>query len=304
MNSVILITGSSTGIGRLAAETLARAGHVVYASMRDIAGKNSHAASELDRIAAEQNLNIRTLELDVQSTDSVQAAVDQVLREKGRIDVAVNNAGHMSIGLAEGFTEEQVAHQMDVNFMGTVRVSRAVLPSMRAANNGLLISVASILGRILFPACAFYCASKFAQEAYAEVLNYELAGTAVQSVVVEPGPYPTHLLANSPGPMELERLQGYGALATLRDQFIAPFAQLFGSADAPDPQEVADAILWLVDTPAGQRPMRTVCGLDFGANKLNDTIAPMQADVLRALGMQHMIQQLATNHRGKAARPA
>jgi NAD(P)-dependent dehydrogenase (short-subunit alcohol dehydrogenase family) len=287
MNSVILITGSSTGIGRLAAETLARAGHVVYASMRDIAGKNSHAASELDRIAAEQNLNIRTLELDVQSTDSVQAAVDQVLREKGRIDVAVNNAGHMSIGLAEGFTEEQVAHQMDVNFMGTVRVSRAVLPSM-----------------LLFPACAFYCASKFAQEAYAEVLNYELAGTAVQSVVVEPGPYPTHLLANSPGPMELERLQGYGALATLRDQFIAPFAQLFGSADAPDPQEVADAILWLVDTPAGQRPMRTVCGLDFGANKLNDTIAPMQADVLRALGMQHMIQPLATNHRGKAARPA
>jgi NAD(P)-dependent dehydrogenase (short-subunit alcohol dehydrogenase family) len=304
MNSVILITGSSTGIGRLAAETLARAGHVVYASMRDIAGKNSQAASELDRIAAEQNLNIRTLELDVQSTGSVQAAVDQVLREKGRIDVAVNNAGHMSIGLAEGFTEEQVAHQMDVNFMGTVRVSRAVLPSMRAANNGLLISVASILGRILFPACAFYCASKFAQEAYAEVLNYELAGTNVQSVVVEPGPYPTHLLANSPGPMELERLQGYGALATLRDQFIAPFAQLFGSADAPDPQEVADAILWLVDTPPGQRPMRTVCGLDFGANKLNDTIAPMQADVLRALGMQHMIQQLATNHRGKAARPA
>lgn len=301
MSSVILITGSSTGLGRLATETLARAGHIVYASMRDIAGKNSEAASELDRIATEQHLDIRTLELDVQSSDSVQAGVDQVLREEGRIDVAVNNAGVMSIGLAEGFTEEQVAYQMDVNFMGTVRVSRAVLPSMRTANSGLLISVTSIVGRVLFPACAFYCASKFAQEAYAEVLNYELAGTGVQSVVVEPGPYPTHLLANSPGPIEVQRLQGYGALATLRDQFLAHFAQLFNSADAPDPQEVADAILWLVGLPAGERPMRTVCGLDFGANKLNDTIAPMQADVLRALGMEQMIHQLATNHRGKAA---
>jgi NAD(P)-dependent dehydrogenase (short-subunit alcohol dehydrogenase family) len=269
--------------------------------MRDVTGKNAVPASELQQFAAHENLKVRVIELDVQNTSSVQAAVELVVREQGRIDVVVNNAGLMSIGLAEGFTEEQIAHQMDVNFMGTVRVSQAVLPLMRAAKAGLLIHVTSIVGRILFPACAFYCASKFAQEAYAEVLNYELAGTGVESIVVEPGPYPTHLLANSPGPVGTERLEGYGQASELRDQFIAQFAQLFASAEAPDPQEVADAILRLVNTPAGQRAMRTVCGLDFGTNKFNETVAPMQAEVLRALGMEHMIPQTASNHHGKAA---
>jgi NAD(P)-dependent dehydrogenase (short-subunit alcohol dehydrogenase family) len=301
MASVVLVTGSSSGIGRLTVETLARAGHIVFASMRDIIGKNAEPAAEFQRLAADENLRVRVVELDVQNTSSVQAAVELVVREQGRIDVVVNNAGLMSIGLAEGFTEDQIAHQMDVNFMGTVRVSQSVLPFMRRAKAGLLIHVTSIVGRILFPACAFYCASKFAQEAYAEVLNYELAGTGVESIVVEPGPYPTHLLANSPGPIGAERLDGYGQLAGIRDQFIAQFTQLFASAQAPDPQEVADAILRLVNTPAGQRAMRTVCGLDFGANKLNETVAPMQAEVLRALAMEQMIPQIASNHEGKAA---
>jgi hypothetical protein len=109
------------------------------------------------------------------------------------------------------------------------------------------------------------------------------------------------LLANSPGPVGVGRLDGYGQLAGLRDQFIAHFAQLFASAEAPDPQEVADAILRLVNTPAGQRAMRTVCGLDFGANNVNETVAPMQAEVLRALGMEQMAPQIASKHHGKAA---
>ena len=301
MASVVLITGSSTGIGRLTAETLARAGHIVYASMREVTAKNAEHASELQRLAGDENLRVRVIELDVQNTLSVKAAVDLVVREQGRIDAVVNNAGLMSIGLAEGFTEEQVAHQMDVNFMGTVRVSQAVLPFMRTAKAGVLIHVTSIVGRILFPACAFYCASKFAQEAYAEVLNYELAGTGVESIIVEPGPYPTHLLANSPGPVGAERLDGYGQLAGIRDQFIAQFEQLFASAEAPNPQEVANAILRLVNTPAGERAMRTVCGVDFGANKVNETVAPLQAGVLRALGMEQMVPQIASNHHGKAA---
>ncbi len=301
MASVILITGTSTGIGRLAVETLARAGHIVYASMRDVTGNNAERASELQRLAAQESMRVRVIELDVQKTSTIQAAVELVVSKQGRIDVVVNNAGLMSIGLLEGFTEEQITHQMDVNFMGTVRVSQAVLPFMRQAKAGLLIHATSIVGRILFPACAFYCASKFAQEAYAEVLNYELAGTGVESIVVEPGPYPTHLLANSPGPFGSGRLDGYGQLAGIRDKFISQFTELFASAEAPDPQEVADAILRLVNTPAGERAMRTVCGLDFGANKLNKTVAPMQAEVLRALGMEQMTPPIASNHTGKAA---
>jgi NAD(P)-dependent dehydrogenase (short-subunit alcohol dehydrogenase family) len=297
--SVVLITGASTGIGRLAAETVARAGHVVYASMREVAERNAPAAQSLERLAKDETLSLRVVEMDVCDCASVQRAVDQVLREAGRIDVVVNNAGIMSIGLAEGFTVEQAARQMDVNFMGSFRVSRAALPHLRAQRSGLLIHVTSIVGRLLFPGCALYCASKFAQEALAEVLHCELAGTGVESVIVEPGPYPSELLPNSPGPADTDRLAGYGELAALRDNFLAHFSELFHSTSAPVTQDVAGAILSLIELPAGQRPMRTVCGMDFGAHGLNESIAAVQAGVLRALGMEHMRPAIASNHVGK-----
>jgi len=299
MSSVVLISGSSTGIGRLTAETVARAGHFVYATMRDLNTRNAEAAQTLEALATNEKLSLRVLEMDVCDAASIQRAVNIILQEQGRIDVAVNNAGFMSIGLAEGFTEEQLLHQMNVNFMGSFRVSRAVLPHLRAQRHGLIIHVTSIVGRLLFPGCAPYCASKFAQEAFAEVLNYELAGTGVESVIVEPGPYPSALLPNSPAPADTERVAGYGELAGLRDKFVAHFAELFSSANAPRTQDVADAILRLIELPSGNRPLRTVCGMDFGANDLNATIAPVQAEVLRALGMEHMIPGSATHHAGK-----
>jgi len=299
MTSVVLITGTSSGIGRLAAETGARAGHVVYATMRDIATRNADSARALQQLATDHNLSLRTLEMDVSDTDSVNRAVDEVIQQQGRIDVVVNNAGLMSIGITEGFTEEQIRQAMDVNFMGPVRVSRAVLPQLRSQRAGLLVHVTSIVGRLLFPGCAPYCASKFALEAFAEVLHYELAGTGVESVLVEPGPYPSQLLPNSPAPADAERVAGYGPLAGLRDHFVAHFSELFGSASAPRTQDVADAILRLISLPAGSRPLRTVCGMDFGANGLNERIAPIQADVLRALGMEQMIPSLATHHMGR-----
>jgi NAD(P)-dependent dehydrogenase (short-subunit alcohol dehydrogenase family) len=299
MPSVVLITGTSSGIGLLAAETVARAGHVVYATMRNLTTSNAGPAQAFEQLASDHKLALRTLEMDVSNTDSVNRAVDAVLREQQRIDVVVNNAGLMSIGLAEGFTEEQVLHAMNVNFLGSFRVSRAVLPHFRAQRSGLLIHVTSVVGRLLFPGCAPYCASKFAQEAFAEVLQYELAGTGVESVIVEPGPYPSRLLPNSPAPADTERIAGYGALSALRDNFVAHFSELFGSAKAPRTQDVADAILRLIELPAGGRPLRTVCGIDFGANGLNERIAPVQADVLRALGMEQMIPAVATHHAGK-----
>jgi NADP-dependent 3-hydroxy acid dehydrogenase YdfG len=94
--------------------------------------------------------------------------------------------------------------------------------------------VTSIVGRLLFPGCALYCASKFAQEALAEVLHYELAGTGVESLIVEPGPYPSQLLPNSPGPADAERIAAYGDLSAIRDNFIAHFSELFNSKNAPE----------------------------------------------------------------------
>ncbi|MCU1330155.1 MAG: oxidoreductase [Bryobacterales bacterium] len=128
MPSIVLITGTSSGIGRLAAETIARAGHIVYATMRDVAARNAGPAQELEKLASDEKLSLRTLEMDVSNADSVDRAVDCVLREQGGLDVVINNAGVMSIGLAEGFTEEQVLDAVNVNFMGPFRVSRAVPP--------------------------------------------------------------------------------------------------------------------------------------------------------------------------------
>jgi len=165
MSKTILITGASTGIGLLAAETVARAGHNVYAGMRQIAERNAGAAAALRDMASSENIDIRVVELDVTDERSALNVVETVVNEAGRLDVLVNNAGVMSIGLAEGFTEEQARHQMDVNFLGPFRLSRAVLPHMRGRRSGLIVHVTSIVGRIVFPGAALYCAGKFAHEA-------------------------------------------------------------------------------------------------------------------------------------------
>jgi NAD(P)-dependent dehydrogenase (short-subunit alcohol dehydrogenase family) len=290
----VLITGASTGFGNLATLNVARAGHKVYAGMRDAAGKNKEARDVLADLANRENLTVHVIDLDVTSMHSVGMAVARVLTEVGRLDVLVNNAGHMSIGIAEGFTDEQVRHQMDVNFFAPVQLCRAVLPHMRQRRSGLIVHVSSIVGRVLFPACAFYCASKFALEAYAEVLHYELTPFNIDSVIVQPGPFPTRLLANSPGPADQERVTGYEQLSSIREMFTESFRQFFASSEAPNPQLVADAILRLIDAPAGTRPLRTVCGPDYGATVINQHTAPIQANVLRALGMAEMAQRAQT----------
>ncbi len=290
-SQIVLITGTSSGIGRLAAETVARAGHTVYASMRATASRNREKAESLAKLAAAESLALRVIDLDVTRTESVDDAVRTVLQDAGRLDVLVNNAGHMAIGITEAFNEAQIEEQMNVNFMGPARLCRAVLPHMRKSRQGLIIHISSIVGRVLFPACAFYCASKFALEAYAEVLRYELTGSGVDSVIVQPGPFPTRLLANSPEPADLERTHSYEQIAEIRAMFMDVFGKFFASEQSTNPQEVADAISNLIDLPAGQRPLRTVCGPDYGARAINAYVAPVQAEVLRALGMSEMAKR-------------
>ena len=131
---IILITGASSGFGRLTAEALAKAGHTVYASMRDVAGRNAKNAAEM---TAADGIGLRAVELDVQSEPSTNAAVEKIVAESGQIDVLVHNAGHMTFGPAEAFTPEQFAQQYDVNVLGAQRVNRAVLPHMRAQKQGI-----------------------------------------------------------------------------------------------------------------------------------------------------------------------
>ena len=187
MSKIILITGASNGFGRLTAEALAKAGHIVYASMRDIAGRNAGNAAEL---AAIPGSDIRPIELDVQSDASANAAVEQIIAETGRIDVLVHNAGHMMFGPAESFLPEQFAQQYDVNVLGTQRVNRAALPHMRAAKQGLLVWVSSSSSAGGTPPyLSPYFAAKAAMDALAVQYARELARWGIETSIVVPGAF-------------------------------------------------------------------------------------------------------------------
>src|SRR5215468_9802897 len=204
MSKTILITGASSGFGHDTAKTLFRAGHTVYASMRGAEGKNRQAAEAL------RKLGINTVELDVSDDASVEAGVKTVLAEAGTIDVLVNNAGIASVGVTEAFTTEQAKAIFDTNVIGLLRVTRAVLPSMRQKRDGLIINIGSILGRVTFPFVGIYGASKFAVEALTESLRYEVSQLGVEVVAVQPSAYPTNFLTSSQSPASIEVTESYG----------------------------------------------------------------------------------------------
>ena len=278
---IILITGASTGFGRLFAETLARHGHAVFASMRDPQGKNAKNAADLLALAERESLAIHTLELDVTSEASVENAVRSIIAQAGRIDVAINNAGYGLLGLGEATTTEQAQRIMDTNFMGCQRVNRAVLPHMRRQRSGLLMHISSGAGRVVVPAFGFYCASKFAMEALAEAYSYELASQGIESVIVQPGAYQTPVFGNMVAASDTERTATYGAANQIAPKVNAAF-----SSTTANPQEVADAVLQIMETPVGQKKLRyRISPYDLGVDPINDACARTEAGLLRAFNL-------------------
>jgi NAD(P)-dependent dehydrogenase (short-subunit alcohol dehydrogenase family) len=283
MNSkqVVLITGSSTGFGRLFAETLARKGHTVFATMRDIGGRNAKNASEIRALAEKDSLPISVLELDVTNDASVERAVDAAVAKAGRIDVAINNAGYAVSGLAEAVTTEQAQRLMDTNFIGPVRVNRAVLPHMRRQRSGVLMHISSGAGRIVGPSMGFYCASKFALEALAESYSYELALQGIESVIVQPGPYETPVTGNMVAAADEARTDTYGAVKQIPAKINAALASMAGNA-----QEVADAVLRIIETPPGEKQLRYLVSPEsFGVDQINTVSKQVQTNLLEALGL-------------------
>jgi NAD(P)-dependent dehydrogenase (short-subunit alcohol dehydrogenase family) len=143
MSKIIIVSGASSGFGAMTVRALATAGHVVYAGMRDIAGRNQPAAAAAHDYAHQHGIDLRALDLDVSDQDSVDAAIATVVAETGRLDVVVHNAGHMVLGPAEAFTPEQLASVYDTNVISTQRLNRAALPHLRAQGDGLLVWVGS-----------------------------------------------------------------------------------------------------------------------------------------------------------------
>ena len=254
----VLITGTSTGFGRAAAERLARRGDFVFATMRDLKGRNAEHREALEDLASVEKLRLRVLPLDVTDQASVDSAIAAALTDAGGLDVVINNAGVAALGVTEAFTPAQFEQIFAVNVYGVVRVNRAVLPAMRRQGKGLLIHVSSGAGRVAVPALAAYCASKYALEAIADAYRYELLPFGVDSIIVEPGVYRTGIHDRWIHPADAARLEDYGNRAEFAERVDGVFQAIVGAPDAPGSDEVVDSLVALIDMPREQRPFRTV----------------------------------------------
>jgi NADP-dependent 3-hydroxy acid dehydrogenase YdfG len=282
MSKIVLITGTSSGFGRDTAETLAKAGHRVFASMRDPGNRNrAHA----DALRAK---GIDVVELDVTDDASVERGIASILKQAQRLDVVVNNAGVGAAGVSEGYTTEQLRSLFDVNVFGVQRVLRAALPAFRQQGEGLVVNIGSVLGRLTLPFFGIYGATKFALEAMTEGYRYDLSQLGVDVVLVQPSAYPTNIFATAQLPADAERVAAYGEVAATASKVLESFEGQFKSENAPDPHEVAEAISRLVQQPRGSRPDRVVVGQSFGADVINAQSAGVQAQVLANFGLQHL----------------
>ena len=252
--TVALVTGASTGFGRLTVEALARRGHTVFAGLRDTGGRNERAAAELTGLAAAEGIDLRVVELDVTDQSSADRAVAAVLDAGGGLDVVVNNAGMIFPGPVEAFTAEEAQRQFDVNVLGALRVGRAALPHLRERGRGLLLQVGSVSSRVTVPYSGLYSASKAALGSLTEAWRHELAPFGVEAAIVDAAPYPTNIGVNAVMPADAARM---GAYAGGFGRFVAELTGLQTQAPA-DPRAVSDAIVALVEAPEGKRPLRTV----------------------------------------------
>jgi NAD(P)-dependent dehydrogenase (short-subunit alcohol dehydrogenase family) len=251
-SKVVLITGTNSGFGYLTAKGAAERGHTVYATMRDIDGRNSEKAKELNAIE-----NVNVIELDVTNAEGVKKALSGVIDKEGRLDVLVNNAGYFGGGLAETYSDIDLEKMYDVNVKGTWRTMKSSLPQMRKQGEGLIINTSSGLGRFSAPFMTVYNSTKFAVEGLTEGLHYEVRPLGVDVVMVQPGAFPTEIFSKVAYGSEQEVAEGYGELAKVPEQMGEGMAQMFESMK-PNPQMVPNAIFKLIDTPKGERPLRTV----------------------------------------------
>jgi len=191
MEKVAIVTGSSSGIGFETSLALAREGYFTYATMRDTAKSN-----KIKEITQKENLKISILELDVDDEKSVKSAIAQILDQKQRIDVLVNNAGWGLWGCVEDVSVDEFKEQFETNFFSIIRLIQEVAPTMRKQSSGTIVNVSSVVGRIGFPASPAYISSKFALEGLSESMRFEFAPFGVDVIIIEPGVIKTDFMKN------------------------------------------------------------------------------------------------------------
>ncbi len=235
MTKIAVVTGSSSGIGYETSLLLARNQYSTYASMR-----NLKKSDELLKIASKENIPLKVIQLDVDDDRSVSNAIDSIVKENGRIDVLVNNAGFDLFGSLEELTIEEIKGQFETNFFGAARVTKSVIPTLRKQGSGIIINVSSIGGRIgLVPCNTMYHASKFALEGFTESLRHELTEFNIDVILIEPGVIRSNFVEN------IRTAKNY-------DSNNSPYAKTIQKvfdgfepmlANASDPKEVAQVIL-------------------------------------------------------------
>ncbi|AWS43747.1 SDR family oxidoreductase [Streptosporangium sp. 'caverna'] len=221
MTRTILITGSSSGIGRATAKHFHEQGWNVIATMR-----NPEHETELTALE-----NLLVTRLDVQDSHSITAAVDAGLERFGRIDVLLNNAGYGAYGLLEATPMDKIRRQFDVNVMGLLETTKAVLPHLRANGSGTIVNISSIGGKVTFPLGTLYHGTKFAVEGLSEALHYELAAIGVNVKIVEPGLVNTDFAGRSLDFTNDENLTEYQKLV---GAFFTAQGQMGAGGDEPE----------------------------------------------------------------------
>lgn len=287
MSKTILITGTSSGFGKLTAVTLASEGYSVIASMRNIHTSNAEVAKELGAID-----NIEVIEIDVTSETSFKEGTEKTIKKYGQIDVLINNAGVTGFGFFEATSIDTMKKLFEINTWGAARGIQAVLPTMRDKKSGLIINITSGLGLFSTPYLIPYNMSKFAIEGMTEGVRQEVKNYGIELISVLPGPFPTEVstkeghgadkkdIADAYGPEEMASMQKFGG---------AMFAKI--EETKADPQEVAEAIKNLVEMKSGTRPIQTVVNRMGGGfeQQFADSKLPYAKGMMQSMGWEDFI---------------
>jgi len=231
MSKVVLITGASSGMGKLTAEFLSDNGYTVYAGTRNSDSINYHSS-------------LKSIYIDVTKTDSINNAIETIIHNEGKIDVLVNNAGYGLLATVEDGTDEEMFNQFNVNVFGLLKVTRAVLPYMREAKSGVIINISSFLGKIGLPLLAHYNASKYAVEGIVDSLRFETLPFNVRVHSIQSGLFGTNfvksgLVANAKTTAENSPYKD------LVSHFVPIVAKAIN--EGPSPQPIADAVKNIIE---------------------------------------------------------
>lgn len=280
----ILITGASSGFGKLLTEQLsAKTGFTILATMRNTETTNSECRKQLEKLP-----NVEVLELDVTSEKEVNSIVEFILQKHKSIDILINNAGVFGGGLLEAHSINQIQKLFDVNVFAPIRLMKAVLPSMRAQQDGLIINLSSMLGFFSIPLNAVYCASKFALEALVTGSYGELIQKGVENILVEPGSFPTELYQKSGIKADLPEItHAYDGMAEQMTEYANNAVYNAIQNNNPEILAVVNKIISLIEMEKGTRPMRNpidqISGEQF-SQKVADDIAVLAQTQMKAYG--------------------